>query len=60
MTQQAHDAELELLRRDIEDAFERVLKGNATDTDKSLLAWQLGIGDHWKRISTKGEKQCAG
>jgi len=53
MGEEFYAHEQELLRRDIEEAFDRMLSGTATDEEKSLVAWQLGIGDHWKRISQR-------
>jgi len=54
----AHTQELQM--RDIEDAFDRVLAGKATEADKEFLAWQLGISDHWKRFHAQRRTTAVG
>lgn len=49
-----HAEQLARLKADIEDAFDRAKHGEATDADWSLMAWQLGIREHYKR-STQQE-----
>lgn len=40
-------------RRDAEDAFERAFRGRASKEDWEHIAWEMGIHDHYKRLSTK-------
>lgn len=37
------------LQDDIADAFDRARQGCATDADWKLMAWQLGIQQHYNR-----------
>lgn len=48
-----HNEQLKLLE-DLEDAFDRARNGDASKGDWELIAWQLGIREHYNR-STQQE-----
>lgn len=49
-----HNEQMEL-RRDLEEAFDRMLQGKATDDDAALLAWAAGIANYHKRKGQHGK-----
>lgn len=48
-------AQLDQLKADLEDAFDRARHGEASESDWSLIAWQLGISEHYKRNNKQVE-----
>ena len=50
-----HQRQLELVR-ELELAMQNAMDGVATEDDWSLLCWQCGIADFWKRTSTKEKR----
>lgn len=51
MGQHEHDQQM-LRLRDAEDAFDRAYHGRASQEDWEHIAWEMGVADHYKRIST--------